>query len=375
MTPMKRAPSRTQWTGIVFCMTVVFAASASTAFAGSFAQGEAPAVADDATVDPEAKPEGRDVYLGRDVAKTMHWRGAKWLLRETRENEENGELLREWLDVLPGKAVCDLGCGNGYHTLPLAEAVGPKGKVFAVDLQPKMLEFLSERAEEMNINNLVPIECTVDDPRLPVDSTDMVLMVDVYHELSHPVRVLGHLRKALKKGGVVVLVEFRTEDRGVPIKIRHKMSKAQVIREMAANGFRLVKETDSLPWQHAMAFGVAPAVDEAHEARELAQGFLAAMAGDDPRIVLPYLAKTVEVGGAKDKTEEQPARELAVAIGKAMKIKPPIPKRTMIVLEADGKDRWAAYLTGPPNLEVMEQRKRLRIEKDSEGRYVVSAWW
>ena len=107
--------------------------------------------------------------------------------------------------------------------------------------------------------------------------------------LSHPVRVLGHVRRALKEGGRVVLVEFRSEDRGVPIKLRHKMSKAQVVREMAANGFRLADETDALPWQHAMAFEAAPA-DPRLEARELAR---VTAQRADARVLLPYLAPLV----------------------------------------------------------------------------------
>jgi len=364
---MSRPPLHTRRPGLSLLLVAVHAAAP---FYAASVQEPPPASAAVVQEDPEANPEGRDTYLGRDIARTMHWRGARWLLRETRENEENGALLRKWLNVQPGATVCDLGCGNGYHTLPLAQAVGAKGKVFAVDLQPEMLEFLGERAQEMEIENLVPIECTVDDPRLPADSTDMVLMVDVYHELSHPVRVLGHLRKALRKGGVVVLVEFRSEDRGVPIKVRHKMSKAQVIREMAANGYSLTRETDSLPWQHAMAFGVPKTIDAAHEARELGRGFLAAMAGSDPRVVLPYLAQGVDVGGP----ELQPAKDLALAIGKAMKAAPPIPKRTRLILEPDGRDRWLGALIGPPNLEVMGNRRQIKIEKDTEGRYVVSAW-
>ncbi|MEC7232268.1 MAG: class I SAM-dependent methyltransferase, partial [Planctomycetota bacterium] len=247
---------------------------------------------DPANQDPEANPAGRESYLGREVARTMHWRGAPWLLRATREDEENGERLRTWLDVRTGESVCDLGCGNGYHTLPLAAAVGPEGRVFAVDLQPEMLDLLAERADGLGLSNLVPVEATVDDPRLPEASVDTVLMVDVYHELSHPVRVLGHVRRALKRGGRVVLVEFRSEDRGVPIKLRHKMSKAQVIREMAANGFRLADETDALPWQHAMAFEAAPE-DPRLEARELARGFARAASGSDARVLLPYLAPLV----------------------------------------------------------------------------------
>ena len=117
--------------------------------------------------DPEATPEGRSTYLGREVAHTMHWTGAAWLLRATREQEENGVLLRRWLDVQPGQAVADLGCGNGYHTLPLAETVGAKGTVYAVELQPKLLEMLQLRAKPRGLENIRYVACTVDDPKLP----------------------------------------------------------------------------------------------------------------------------------------------------------------------------------------------------------------
>jgi len=320
--------------------------------------------------DPEARPEGRDRYLGRDVARTMHWRGAPWLLRETREDEENGALLRRWLDVEPGQSVCDLGCGNGYHTLPLAEAVGPEGEVFAVDLQPEMLELLLERAEERQLANLVTVEATVDDPRLPPASVDMVLMVDVYHELSHPVRVLGHVRRALKEGGRVVLVEFRSEDRAVPIKLRHKMSKAQVIREMAANGFRLQDETDELPWQHVMAFEVAPEGDARLGPREVARGFVDAASGDDPRILLPYLASRVERGG------DAPvgARELTLALSDAMRAgEPPVAPGSRVELAGAGDGRVRAWLEAPAG--AAAGNAELLLGRDGDGRWLVEGWW
>lgn len=239
--------------------------------------------------DPEATPEGRSTYLGRPVAHTMHWTGAAWLLRATREQEENGVLLRKWLDVQPGQTVCDLGCGNGYHTLPLAEAVGKDGLVYAVELQPKLLEMLELRARPRGIENLRYVECTVDDPRLPASSCDLVLLVDVYHEMSHPVRVMQAVKRALRPGGRVVLVEFRAEDPEVPIKPEHTMTKAQVLREMAEHGFALADETDALPWQHAMSFVPAPA-DPRLGARQTVQGFLRAAAGGDDRVVAPFLA-------------------------------------------------------------------------------------
>lgn len=246
-------------------------------------------------VDPEAEPGGRVDFLGREVARTMHWMGAGWLLRETREKEENGLALREYLDARSPQVVCDLGCGNGYHTLPLAEAVLPEGRVLAVDLQPEMLEFLAARAEELGVQNVERIVATVDDPKLPPDEVDLCLLVDVYHELSHPVSVMGRVRRSLREGGRLVLVEFRSEDPRVPIKPLHKMSKAQVINELAVLGFRCVDEFDELPWQHVLSFECAsadPMSDAAmgeHAAHEVGLGAWRARTGEDPRILAGFL--------------------------------------------------------------------------------------
>lgn len=251
--------------------------------------------------DPESTPAGRTHYLGREIAQTMHFAGAPWLLRETRENEENGALLHRWLAVRPGQAVCDLGCGNGYHTLPLARATGAEGVVFAVDLQPEMLQLLAQRTKDQ-FDNIRLVECTIDDPKLAPASCDLVLLVDVYHELSHPVRVMNHVRRALKPNGRCVLVEFRAEDPAVPIKPEHTMTKAQVVREMATHGFALDSQTDTLPWQHAMAFRAAARfsdrlADARHEAREFVRAFVAAAVDADERIVKPFLSPAVEFEG------------------------------------------------------------------------------
>lgn len=241
--------------------------------------------------DPEDDPAGRATYLGRAVAQTMHWTGAPWLMRQTREKEENGVLLRRWLDVKPGSSVCDFGCGNGYHTVPMAESVGANGRVYAVDLQPQMLTLLKQRCEKRKINNVDYVQATIDDPKLPPASCDQILLVDVYHELSHPVRVMSRLRRALKPNGQIILVEFRAEDPEVPIKPEHMMSKAQVVREMAAHGFALVDEFDELPWQHAMAFSPVKATGPRFAAREVARSFLRAASGPDQRIVTPFLER------------------------------------------------------------------------------------
>ena len=204
----------------------------------------------------ETVPPAPGVYMGRRIATTMHYTGAPWLKRETRQREEDTALLLEKLDVKPGSTICDMGCGNGYYTIPLARRTGEGGRVYAVDIQPEMLGLLRDAAIEAGVENVVPTRGTLVDPGLPDASIDLMLLVDVYHEMSHPEQMLAAMRKSLKPGGRVVLVEFRAEDPSIPIKPLHKMSKTQVRKELEANGFELVGEFDGLPMQHMMTFGV-----------------------------------------------------------------------------------------------------------------------
>ena len=200
-------------------------------------------------------PPGLDSYMGREIAQTMHYTGAEWLIRNEREREERCSLMLANLGVKPGMEICDMGCGNGFHTLQLAKMTGEQGLVVGVDVQPEMLGFLRDRMEEQGIENVVPILGSYHNPHLPPDSIDLVLLVDVYHEFSHPEQMLAAMRASLKPGGLIVLVEFRGEDKSVPIKPLHKMTKEQVNSELTANGFKLVSEFDKLPWQHMMFFG------------------------------------------------------------------------------------------------------------------------
>jgi ubiquinone/menaquinone biosynthesis C-methylase UbiE len=193
-------------------------------------------------------------YMGREIATTMHYAGAPWLLRESRQREEDCKRLLQELHVQPGQVLCDMGCGNGFYTLKLARLTGRQGKVYAVDIQPQMLEMLKRRAREANVDNVVPILGGLDDPHLPSAAFDLVLMVDVYHEFSHPHEMLQAIRKCLKPAGRIALVEFRAEDASVPIKPLHKMSKQQILKELPANGLKLAGQYDALPWQHLMFF-------------------------------------------------------------------------------------------------------------------------
>jgi len=235
----------------VFCLLTFGFASLSWA--------QTPDVAQENKVPPEtAPPPAVTTYLGRTVAQTMHYAGASWLIRNRREREEGTDRMREALKLKDGMVVCDLGSGNGYHTLPMAQAVAPGGKVYAVDIQPEMLDMLKERAELLEVRNIVTVVGQVHDPRLPKASCDLIVMVDVYHEFSHPEPMLAAIRRSLKPDGRVVLVEFRAEDDEVPIKPEHKMSKEQILKELKANGFKLSETFDELPWQHMMWFSIEP---------------------------------------------------------------------------------------------------------------------
>jgi ubiquinone/menaquinone biosynthesis C-methylase UbiE len=206
-------------------------------------------------VDGDSKSKGKEPkglvrYLGRRIASPMGYMHMDWLSRPERIQQENPQEMLEQLGLASGMVVCDLGSGDGYHTLQMAPIVGPKGKVIAVDIQPQMLQELSRKMVEKKIDNVDTILGDLWDPKLQESSVDLVLMVDVYHEFSHPVHMLAAIRKALKPKGVIALVEFRAEDPTVLIRPEHKMTKAQILKEYSANGFKVRREYDKLPWQH-----------------------------------------------------------------------------------------------------------------------------
>jgi ubiquinone/menaquinone biosynthesis C-methylase UbiE len=192
--------------------------------------------------------------MGRPIAPTMSHEAAEWLVRPEREKEENAARMLAELGLEPGETACDVGAGNGYHTLEMAKMVSPGGRAIAVDIQPEMLTMLRERAAAKALTNVETVLGDVADPKLPPGACDLVLLVDVYHELDDPAAMLAHFRRALSKKGELVLVEFRAEDPEVPIQKVHKMTRAQVELELEANGFVLARSFDGLPWQHQLFF-------------------------------------------------------------------------------------------------------------------------
>jgi ubiquinone/menaquinone biosynthesis C-methylase UbiE len=176
--------------------------------------------------------------------------GADWLERSERESEESPTKAVAQLGLKPGMTVCDLGAGTGYYAVRMARLVGGTGKVYAVDIQPKMLELLGKRLASAGINNIEPVLGAEAETNLPADSQDLIILVDVYHEFSKPQEMLRSIRKSLKADGRLVLLEFRKEDTSVPIRLEHKMSLAEVKAETEPEGFVIDKVVDKLPWQH-----------------------------------------------------------------------------------------------------------------------------
>jgi predicted methyltransferase len=197
---------------------------------------------------------GRHPVSGREFAWPMGVAGAPWLDRDEREAEEAPTRALRIVSVTAGSTVADVGAGSGYFTERLARLVGPSGRVYATDIQPGMLRLLEQRIARARLSNVTPILGEPDDPKLPALAIDLVLMVDVYHELGAPQRVLGHLRKALKPGGRLVLIEYKGEDPSIPILPSHKMTVAQAKIEVEHEGYRLAAVDSSLPRQHVLTF-------------------------------------------------------------------------------------------------------------------------
>jgi protein-L-isoaspartate O-methyltransferase len=204
---------------------------------------------------PDFDPDGiNKFYMGRQIAAVMGYQAAGWLERPEREKEEHCSKLLEALKLKPGDVIADVGAGSGYYSFRMARRVAPGGKVLAVDIQQEMLDLIRKRTKQEKVANVEPVLGTLTDPKLKADSVDLVLLVDVYHEFSHPYEMTVEMVKALKPGGRIVFVEYRMEDPKVPIKLVHKMTQKQVVKEMAPHPLKHVKTINVLPWQHIIVF-------------------------------------------------------------------------------------------------------------------------
>ncbi|VTS02007.1 Methyltransferase type 11 OS=Pedosphaera parvula (strain Ellin514) GN=Cflav_PD3075 PE=4 SV=1: Methyltransf_31 [Gemmata massiliana] len=194
-------------------------------------------------------------YMGREIAHVMGYGAAGWLERKERIKEEDPEKLIKSLEIKEGMVVADVGAGSGYHTFMIAPLVGEKGKVIASDIQQEMLDLVTAKAKKQKVTNIETVKGTATDPKLPAGKVDLILMVDVYHEFEHPFEMAEKLVEALKPGGRLVFVEFRLEDDKVAIKLVHKMSERQVLKEMTPfPEMTHTKTVGTLPWQHVVIF-------------------------------------------------------------------------------------------------------------------------
>ena len=192
-------------------------------------------------------------YMGREVAYVMGFQGINWLERSEREIEEDVSTLIKNMEIKTDDTIADIGAGSGYHVFrmaPLAE----NGLVYAVDIQPEMLEAIELKKRSKRVSNVETVLGSEKSINLPKNSLDKILLVDVYHEFSYPAEMVESIKNALKSNGQLFLIEYRGEDLSVPIKKIHKMTEKQSIKEMEAAGFRLKENIDNLPWQHCMIF-------------------------------------------------------------------------------------------------------------------------
>jgi len=233
--------SPTRWTAWLLALLVAIGAACAQAPA------EHPAA--------ETGSPGAAASAKREPANVMSWEKADWLEREGRAENEKPELVMQAMDLKPGMAVAEIGAGTGFFTRRIAKVVGPKGKVYAEDIQPQMLDLLKQNTAKEGVGNVVTVLGTETDPKLPRHSIDRVLLVDVYHEFQKPEPMLAAIRDCLAPGGTVILVEYRLEgETASHINIKHRMSVEQVLSEWTAAGFTLVRRSEDLPSQHVFIF-------------------------------------------------------------------------------------------------------------------------
>ena len=192
-------------------------------------------------------------YMGREISQVMGHLGAGWLERPKREQEERTDLLIKNMKLKRSDVIADVGAGSGYFSFRMAKLV-PDGKVHAVDISPQMLGIVRAKAESGKVKNVIPVLSTIKDVKLPAESIDCVLIVDAYHEFSHPREMVQSIFKALRENGRLILIEYRMEDPTVPIKLLHKMTQDQAIKEISQTGLVWKKTLDDLPQQHFMIF-------------------------------------------------------------------------------------------------------------------------
>jgi len=203
---------------------------------------------------PERRTTGiGKFYMDREISFVMGHRAAGWLNRPERIREEMPDDVVANMGLESDHVVADIGAGSGYFSFRIADRV-PSGKVLAVDIQPEMLQLIERQKTDKGVANIEGVLGQVDNPNLAPNSIDAAIMVDAYHEFSHPFEMINGIYNALRPGGRIFLLEYRGEDDSVPIRPLHKMTEEQVVKEMSVFGLEWTETLDFLPWQHMMVF-------------------------------------------------------------------------------------------------------------------------
>ena len=203
---------------------------------------------------PERRTTGiGKFYMDREISFVMGHRAAGWLNRPERIREEMPDDVVANMGLESDHVVADIGAGSGYFSFRIADRV-PSGKVLAVDIQPEMLQLIERQKTDTGVANIEGVLGQIDNPNLAPNSIDAAIMVDAYHEFSHPFEMINGIYDALRPGGRIFLLEYRGEDDSVPIRPLHKMTEEQVVKEMSVFGLEWTETLDFLPWQHMMIF-------------------------------------------------------------------------------------------------------------------------
>lgn len=192
-------------------------------------------------------------YMGREIAHVMGYQGINWLERSDREKEENTSQLLMNMNIQPDDTIADIGAGSGYHTFKMAK-LASEGFVYAVDIQPEMIQAISVKQSEQQMYNIQTIQGSEKSINLDENSVSKILLVDVYHEFNFPKEMIESMHKSLTSDGKIYLIEYKAEDESIPIKEIHKMSEKQAVKEFKASGFKLEQNIENLPWQHCLIF-------------------------------------------------------------------------------------------------------------------------
>lgn len=158
------------------------------------------------------------------------------------------------LDLKPGEVIADIGAGSGYFTFHLARHVGDNGKVYAVDVSPDMILHMNRRIRELKANNVITLLADPDDPLLPDRSVNRFFFSDSWHHIENQAKYLSLMKRMLKPGGEIVMIDFHKKDLPVGPPMNMKIGREEVIKQLESNGYRFIKEHTFLPYQYFLVF-------------------------------------------------------------------------------------------------------------------------